>query len=171
MRKKACGLIVLGVATAAAALAAAGASSSTVVLVRHAEKAAESGNPELTDAGLERARALARTVGDLGIDVIYSTPFRRTQQTVAPVALALALEVTVVEIADDHVAEMARRLRAEASGTVALYVGHSNTVPEIATALGCDEVPPVADDEYDTMWMVTFEGSDAPHCHHLRYGS
>jgi len=169
MRKKACVLVVLGILAAVAAVAAV-ASSSTVVLVRHGEKAAESGNPELTDAGRTRARALARVVRDLGIGVIYSTPFRRTEQTAAPVAVALDLDVTVVEIADDHAGKMARHLRAEASVSAALYVGHSNTVPEIATALGCDDVPPIADGEYDTLWLVSFEGDAPPRCHHLRYG-
>ena len=41
---------------------------------------------------------------------------------------------------------------------VALVVGHSNTVPEIIERLGGGTVAPMADDEYDRLFLVTLTG-------------
>ena len=52
--------------------------------------------------------------------------------------------------------ELARRVLRENRGGRALIVGHSNTVPEIVAALAHpDDVPPIGDDEFDTMYVVT----------------
>jgi len=59
----------------------------TVILVRHAEKSSDgSKDPELTDAGNARAIALAKLLKEVKVDAIYSTGFKRTQNTVAPLA-------------------------------------------------------------------------------------
>ena len=61
--------------------------SKTVILVRHAEKCTEpASDPGLTTLGQERAQALRRTLVDLSIEAIYSTPYERTLQTVQGLA-------------------------------------------------------------------------------------
>jgi hypothetical protein len=53
-----------------------------VLLVRHAEKAAEpADDPPLTAAGAERAQALATALQDAGVTAIITTPLRRTRET------------------------------------------------------------------------------------------
>ncbi len=53
-----------------------------VVIVRHAEKAANGGNdPDLSSAGHARAEALARILKDSGITAIFTSEFKRTQET------------------------------------------------------------------------------------------
>ena len=56
----------------------------TVILVRHAEKKIEPANPDpdLAPEGVERAQEIARVFGDAGINAIYATQYKRTQQTV-----------------------------------------------------------------------------------------
>ena len=121
----------------------------TFVVVRHAEKATDDPrDPALTEAGRMRAEALAASLADTPLAAVYSTAYRRTQQTGAPSARAHALAVTAYD-AKQAAGEFAAELRrAHPRGTV-LVVGHSNTVPGIAAALcGC-AVEPMSETEYD----------------------
>src|SRR5438876_10437133 len=67
-----------------------------VVIVRHAEKAANGGNdPDLSSAGHARADELARILKDSGITAIFSTEFKRTQETATPTATLIHVTPTV----------------------------------------------------------------------------
>ena len=57
----------------------------TIYLVRHAEKA-KGKDPVLTAQGKQRAENLAQMLQDAGVTRVYSTDYRRTQQTAAPSA-------------------------------------------------------------------------------------
>ena len=163
-------LLVVAVLLALPTAAVADQATTTVVLSRHAEKVPDgSRDPELTDEGRARAERLAFTVAELGVTTVYSTPFERTKDTAAPTAAAAGVETTIVDVAGDHIGDMVRRLRSDHQGETLLVVGHSNTVPEIVAGLGCDDVPPIADDEYDELWIVSFGGDDRPICLHLQY--
>src|SRR3989454_12655624 len=65
----------------------------TVILIRHAEKVIDPNNndPDLSPAGQTRAQELVRMFGDAGINAIYATQYKRTQQTVKPLADKLGL--------------------------------------------------------------------------------
>jgi broad specificity phosphatase PhoE len=136
------------------------ATSTTIVLVRHAEKqiGAISDAP-LSPPGEVRAARLAQMFGDTTafgrIQKIYVTDTRRTQQTAAGVAQRLGLTPVIVEGKGDP-REFARRVLKENRGGHVLVVGHSNTVPEIVAALsGKEDVPPIGDEEFDTLYVVT----------------
>src|SRR3989454_12480696 len=70
----------------------------TVILIRHAEKVIDPNNadPDLSPAGQTRAQELVRMFGDAGINAIYATQYKRTQQTVKPLADKLGLATTRV---------------------------------------------------------------------------
>src|SRR6266481_4067169 len=70
----------------------------TVILIRHAEKVIDPNNPDvdLSPAGQERAQELVRMFADSGINAIYATQYKRTQETVKPLADRLGLPVTMV---------------------------------------------------------------------------
>jgi broad specificity phosphatase PhoE len=136
------------------------ATTTTIVLIRHAEKqlGAISDAP-LSPPGEVRAARLAQMFGDaaaLGrVQKIYVTDTRRTQQTAAGVAQRLGITPVVVEGKSDSKA-LARRVLNENRGGRVLVVGHSNTVPEIVAALtGESGVPPIDDEQFDTMYIVT----------------
>jgi phosphohistidine phosphatase SixA len=136
------------------------ATSTTIVLVRHAEKelGAISDAP-LSPEGEQRADRLARMFGDTQqfgrIQKIYVTNTRRTQQTALRLSQRLGINSEVLD-AKTESTELARRVLLENRGSRALIVGHSNTVPELVKALiGSDAVPPIGEDEYDTMYVVT----------------
>jgi broad specificity phosphatase PhoE len=139
---------------------AAGPSSPLVVVVRHAEKAAEAGaDPGLSEAGHERARALADALADTGVASIVTSGFSRTRDTAAPLAARRGLPVQAVATdggLEAHVAAVAAAARAAPAPV--LVVGHSNTVPAIIAALGGPRLPDLADDEYDRLFVLVADG-------------
>ncbi len=149
--------------------------TTTVIFVRHAEKAAvEGSDPELSDAGKARAAELARQLVDAdvvaGVDAIYSTTFQRTEQTAKPVAEALNLPIIPYDamntetIIDDIVKAH--------KGKIILVVGHSNTIPELIANMGASKVvPPIAEDEYDNIYIVTIPWFGKTKTIRLRYGT
>ncbi|MCG8455470.1 MAG: hypothetical protein MI919_04245, partial [Holophagales bacterium] len=42
-----------------------------------------------------------------------------------------------------------------------LVVGHSNTTPDLARALGAADVPEIPDHQYDDLWLVTVSAPPA----------
>ena len=71
----------------------------TVILVRHAEKKIEPNNPDpdLAPEGVERAQEIARVFGEAGINAIYATQLKRTQQTAKPLSDRTGVPMTVIE--------------------------------------------------------------------------
>ena len=136
--------------------ACASASAPTIYLVRHAEK--EPGrDPNLTPAGKDRAEALAARLESVQLDTIYSTDYRRTRQTAAPISLQSG--VPVLRYDPEKLSGFASQLRAQ-KGT-ALVVGHSNTTPELVAALGGEAGAPITEaSEYDRLYVLTFTDGD-----------
>src|SRR5262245_25473842 len=67
----------------------------TVVLVRHAEKATDDpDDPSLSDAGRERALALARLLRGAGVSHLFASEYRRAAATVEPLARMTGVEIT-----------------------------------------------------------------------------
>lgn len=158
MKRLALTLLLLGLFVSAVA------AQSTIFIVRHAEKVPGSDkDPDLSEAGRARAEALARTLRDASITAIYATEFRRTQQTAAPLAKALALQVSIVPGKD--IPGFVAKLR-ELKGN-ALVVGHSNTIPDLAKALGIADPPSLGDSDYDNLFVITL--GQAPRMIRLHY--
>jgi broad specificity phosphatase PhoE len=136
----------------------------TVILSRHAEKAATPPkDPPLTEAGRKRADLLASMLADSGVEAIYVTEYQRTQQTAAPLAERVHVKPTVVS--DTH--QLVEAIRARKNGVV-VVVGHSNTLPEIIAALGGPTVK-IADPEYNNLFVLTV-GESQSSLLRLHYG-
>ncbi|GAA5079894.1 SixA phosphatase family protein [Lysobacter panacisoli] len=150
-------LLLGGCASTPRADADTSAQATTFVLVRHAEKVGDgSDDPALTVAGEARAQSLSREFADLPLSAVYSTAYRRTQQTAAPTARSHGL-TTITYDAKQPAADFATALRRERTGQTVLIVGHSNTVPGIASALcGC-EATPMTEAEYDRLTTVRID--------------
>jgi len=127
----------------------------TVIIVRHAEKNIEPNNPDpdLSPAGQARAQEIARIFGDSGVQAIYATQYKRTQQTVAPLANRLGLSVTSIDAKQS--AELTRRILSTNRGQTVFIAGHNNTVPEIVNILSGENFPIIPESEYDNMFIVT----------------
>ena len=131
--------------------------ATTVVLVRHAEKQGGR-DPSLTDAGRNRAEMLTRILRRVPIAAVYTSEFRRTQETVAPLCRERELEPRVVAARD--VDGLVARLRQHRGETV-IVAGHSNTLPAIVKALGIDGPLPIADDDYDNLLILTVDPEES----------
>lgn len=148
--------------------------TTTMIFVRHAEKSAlPADDPVLTPAGERRAAELARQLVDAdviaGIDAVYSTPYRRTVDTARPVADALGLEVNIYD-PDDNEAVLEAILKKH-KGKIILVVGHSDTLPTLIADLGASkQVPPISDNEYDNMYLVSIPWFGKTKTIRLRYG-
>ena len=135
-----------------------------VYLARHAEKADDSVDPPLSQAGRVRAEALRERLRDAGIATVIVSDRRRTAETAEPLARAVGVAPTVVSTSGSggaHVADVAdavRRAWSQGRGPV-LVVGHSNTVPLIARALGAVAAPDICDSEYANLWILMSDGA------------
>jgi 2,3-bisphosphoglycerate-dependent phosphoglycerate mutase len=143
----------------------------TVILVRHAEKNTDPGNsdPDLSPAGQARAQELVRMFGDAGINAIYATQYKRTQETVKPLADKLGLAATSIDA--KNTAELVKQIRAQHNGQVIFVAGHNNTVPELIAALGGPHLPIIPETEYDNLYIVTIYRVGSAKLLKLKYGS
>jgi phosphohistidine phosphatase SixA len=138
-----------------------------VYLVRHAERAEDGTNdPPISEAGQARAELLADMLRDAGITHVHSTDLQRTRQTGAPFMVAAGLEAEVYDPRD--LPAFAARLKA-APGRH-LVLGHSNTTPELAIALG-GEATPIDDMEYDRLYVVVIPARGPVSTVLLRFGA
>jgi phosphohistidine phosphatase SixA len=149
--------VLLFIAVVAAAAWLFDARATTVVfVVRHAEVEAQSdADPDLSVEGRERAARLAKMLSQSrpvrGIDAIFASEFKRTQQTATPLSETVALPVNVV--ASAAWTELPRRITRDHRGEYVLVVGSSTTVPELVEALS-DEKVTLREDEYDAMFII-----------------
>ena len=135
-----------------------------VVIVRHAEKASNGGHdPDLSSAGRARAEALARILKDSGITAIFTSEFKRTQETAAPTATLIHVTPTVVAAKD--AAALVAKLH-QLNGN-ALVVGHGDTIPNILKALGINSSINIPDTDYSELLIVTL--GEKPQLFRLHY--
>lgn len=128
------------------------AQNKTIILVRHAEKVDASQDPELSAEGNQRAERLMRIVRKYKPGAIYSTDFKRTRDTVTPIATRRRLQIQTYDarkqgdLVDAIMKSETKRF---------LVVGHSNTVPGLANLFSKKELFKSLDDsEYGVIWVV-----------------
>ena len=146
----------------------------TIILARHGEKVDASADPLLSEAGQARAQALAAAVVQARLTHVFSTPLQRTRGTAAPAAQAADLEIQTLSLDGGgaaHIARTASILRALGPDDTALVVGHSNTIPEIARALGLTDTAAMSDCEYDRLIVVRLKADGAAQAVTGRYGA
>ncbi|MDJ0365726.1 histidine phosphatase family protein [Hymenobacter sp. H14-R3] len=139
-----------------------------IIIIRHGEKPEEGDN--LSCAGLNRALALPTVLDRLmptPPDYTYvpligtdseNTSTARMFQTVTPYAVQHNLIVNS-DYDVDNTKGIAKELRYQ-RGT-ALVVWEHNSIPEIAKNLGIEEPLEWPDDDYDSIWTITFSGGGA----------
>lgn len=134
------------------------AAAQTVIITRHAEKAAAPSNdPPLTPDGMHRAKLLASMFENSGVTAIYVTDTLRTQQTAQPLAEATHLKPTMLPAND--IAGLLKALRADHHGVV-VVINHSNRIPEIIRQLGGPAVT-INDNDYENLFVLTLEDKGA----------
>jgi hypothetical protein len=151
---------------AAAPAAAAPSSDLKIVILRHAEKPKEGDN--LSCKGLNRALQLPavlerkfdrpRYVYVPSLSNGRSSKHARMFETVAPFAIKENLTVNSKFEESDVAAAATEVLTLD--GTVLMVWEHSQ-IPPLARALGVPQPPSWPEDDFDTIWVITFPGGRA----------
>jgi phosphohistidine phosphatase SixA len=130
-----------------------GGEVTTFILVRHAEKGDDgTKDPDLRAEGMARANRLAFMLKDTPLKAIYSTNFRRTRNTVAPIADVQNLEVQLYE---PYKIDDIRKMYVLNHGGTVLVCGHANNLPWTANMLlGKETYDDFQEDEYGTVLIV-----------------
>jgi len=148
--------------------------TTTIIFVRHAEQGTiPESDPGLNEAGKRRVTELTRQLVDAdvvaGVDAIYSSVYRRSQETAQPVADALSLPINTYDAADTETV-LETILKAH-KGKIILVVGHSNTVPVLIANLGASKkVPPIHHDEFDNIYVISIPWFGKTKTIRLRFG-
>lgn len=139
----------------------------TIFIVRHAEKQDPNSNDPaepLSTAGAARAERLRDVLFRAGVTAIFSTNTVRTRSTVEPLRLELALTTQLYGTP----AEVASAIIADHLGDVVLVAAHSDTVADVANALG-GAVPGADIADFDNLYAVARSGN-AARVVNLQYG-
>jgi len=144
-------------------------STSTIYVVRHGEKVSPSGDVALSGDGLQRAETLKDSLANKKITAVYSTNFKRTQQTAGPTATHFGTPVITYNNGDSLMQVLVNRKNART-----LVTGHSNTVPNMLRAVGLQTsfTGKIPDTQYDNLFMVTikWKGGKTVTLKELKYG-
>lgn len=131
---------------------AAAAQSKTILLVRHAEKIDESQDPELSPEGKQRAERLVKKIGRFRPGAFYSTNYKRTRDTIAPLAARRRKPVQTYDarqpqaLIDEIMKSKTKRF---------VIAGHSNTIPGLANLITKKELfKNLADSEFSVIWLI-----------------
>jgi broad specificity phosphatase PhoE len=148
-------LFVLAIAAAFASPTLA-QGKKTIILIRHAER--ESGSmasptdPPLSAEGMKRAERVAKRIGKFHPGAIYSTNFKRTRDTVEPLAKKRDKTVEIYDPAGAK--DLAAKILASKTKRF-VVVGHSNTIPPLANLLtGKDLFKNLQETEYSVIYVI-----------------
>jgi broad specificity phosphatase PhoE len=136
----------------------ASAQKKTIILLRHAEKdlspEQNSSDPELSPAGKERAQRLVKVLKKYKAGAIYSSEYKRTKATAAPLAASRKLTVGSYDPRKlDDIAEILRQSKIRHI----VIVGHNTTTPALANLLiGEEKFKALAENEYDKIFILKF---------------
>lgn len=139
---------------------AAQSSTKTIVLVRHAEKAAstemdKTGDVDLSAEGKERAARLMKIVKRYKPHEIFATDYKRTKQTVEPIAAYRKKQIQIYDPTKQP--EFIQKILSSNTDHY-LIAGHSNTIPALANLLTKKEVfRQMPDNEFGVIWVIRFK--------------
>lgn len=167
MRKHALYLIFLLVGITCQSSLAQSNKTLKVILIRHGEKPKSGSN--LTCEGLNRSLQLPGVLDKKfgKPDYLYvpslalgdSTKHARMFETAIPLAVKYQLELTS-RFEEKDFSGIAANVK-EKKGTV-LMIWEHKAIKDIAAALGVSNPPKWDDDDYDSIWIITFSDNKTP---------
>jgi broad specificity phosphatase PhoE len=152
-------------------------STTTVVLTTHAEidssKGINPGNPGLSQLGLERANSLQEIIESIdvvaGVDAIYATQLRATQETALPLSKSLSLPMTLIDATD--VEGLIKAIMDKHKGKIILIVTHPDTLPKLVVELqGSKKIEPITLTENNKIFIVSVPWFGKVKTLQLKYG-
>ena len=135
--------------------------TTTIIFVRHADVDASAplnDDTPLNARGRQRAELLADFLEDVnigsGVDAIYATVARRTQETAQPLATRLGQKLNI----DDpyNVERLVRRIYRDRRGKITLIVADADAIPPLIAELhGAHPLPAFGPADYSEIYVVT----------------
>ncbi len=133
-----------------------------IFIVRHAEK--QTGNdPVLTAEGNKRAGDLMRLLQNEGIQKIYASKTRRTQNTGDSLRIQMNIAMALYD-ADTLCDKLISAIMENRDfGKTILIIGHSNTIPQIIRKFGVQDYPygDLGDNDFDNLFVITYKKEKA----------
>ena len=134
-------------------------SSTQYFFIRHAEKEVndpKDQNPQLTQAGYDRAAKWAEVFQNVEFDLIFSSNYNRTLNTAKAIADSQQKDVEIYDprqLNDPAFQKLTK-------GKTVLVVGHSNTNPAFVNSLlGEKKYQDVDEKEYGSLFIITVSPS------------
>jgi broad specificity phosphatase PhoE len=149
-------------------------STTTVVFARYAEILDQGEeNPGLSPAGQQRSRELARIVGMIdvvsGIDAIFATQYRSTQETAEPLAEEMQIPVQVVD--SNNVRGLVQMILKEYKGKIVLVITDEEALPRLIRKFhGSKRLAPITEHEHDNLYLVSIPWYGKVKTLQLKYG-
>jgi len=130
--------------------------TTVVIVLRHAEfEDTTDTDPNLSLAGKERAARLARILSQLqaprAVDAVFAADTHRAQQTVQPLAEALALPINVVP--PSAWTELAARIRRDHRGEVVVVIGDAKPLSPLVESLAGEPVT-VSETDFGRLYVI-----------------
>ena len=112
--------------------------TTTVIITTHAELETDlNANSGLSDQGIKRSNSLASTLSSVdvvsGVDAIYATTYRATQETAEPISRLLDLPINIVD--QDIVEDFIESIKNDHSGQIILIVSHPENLSRLVVEL------------------------------------
>jgi phosphohistidine phosphatase SixA len=122
-----------------------------IFLIRHAERA-EGDDPPITEAGRARAQQWADMLGGVGLAKVFTTEARRTRETGSIIAEALRIETEALPTGDNRA--LLDVIEWDHEDDRVLIVGHTETIPDLLSALGAFDLVEMPKDDFARLFVV-----------------
>ena len=148
--------------------------TTTVLLTTHTEiKSDLQTNPGLTDEGAKRAMALQKMLSSVdvvsGIDVIFATQHRATQETAEPISRNIDVPITIVDTED--IEQLISNIISNHKGEIILVITPPEVLPELVVELqGSKKINPLSLKALDQLFIVTVPWFGKVKTLQLQYG-
>ena len=123
--------------------------------IRHAEKDTsnpDDRDPELIEAGIQRAEKWAAVFKNISFDLIYSTNYKRTMATAQAIASSQQKEVEIYDASKLNDEDFQKKTK----GKTVLVVGHSNSNPKFVNyILEEEKYKDIPDEESGSLFIVS----------------
>lgn len=140
-------------------------------IVRHGEKDLtdpKENDPELSTEGKARAEALVLYLRGKKIDALFSTAYKRTRETLAPLATQRSLSLKVYDAKDNK--GLVDAILNSYKGKDVLICSHSNRILGIIAAFGAlSPIKEITEQEYSHIFLLEIKG-DRVKLKHKHYG-
>jgi broad specificity phosphatase PhoE len=126
------------------------ACTGTFYVVRHGDRLNNTDTTSLSNDGFARANTLRDTLLNKGIDSIFVSTKKRTQQTAQPLAIALKKQMRIYnrDTLESFVRTISKIKRE------VLVVSHSEQIQTVVNILSGQTVPEVNGTDFDNMYII-----------------